>query len=316
MQTLYPSIQPYHSYHLPVDDTHSLYVEECGYPEGTPVLFLHGGPGAGCEALHRRFFDPEIYRIVLFDQRGCGKSTPYAELSNNTTWDLVADIEQIRRHLGIEQWLLFGGSWGSTLALVYAQTHPDRVLGMILRGIFLARERDVQWFYQDGASRLFPDAWEQFIDPIPQSERDNLMQAYYHRLIGADELERLRLAKAWSTWEATTLNLERKTRVVEHFAGSHVALALARIEAHYFVNDCFLEDDQLLRDCDKLENIPGVIVQGRYDVITPVDGAWALQKAWPQAELRIVSPAGHAASEPAIVDALVTATKEFAEKLM
>ena len=316
MQTLYPSIQPYHSEQLPVDATHTLHIEECGNPDGLPVLFLHGGPGAGFESLHRRFFDPEIYRIVLFDQRGCGKSTPYAELKDNTTWDLLADIEAIRQHLAIDSWLIFGGSWGSTLTLIYAQTHPDRVLGLILRGIFLGRARDVHWFYQDGACRLFPDAWEQFIDPIPVQERNDLLQAYYQRLVGNDELERLRLAKAWSTWEATTLNLERKPRVVEHFAETHMALGLARIEAHYFVNHCFLEENQLLRDCDKLAAIDGVIVQGRYDVITPVDGAWALSLAWPQAELRIVSPAGHAASEPAIVDALITATKEFSEKLM
>jgi proline iminopeptidase len=236
MQTLYPPIQPYTSYQLPVDGTHTLYIEECGNLDGIPVVFLHGGPGAGCEPLHRRFFDPEIYRIVLFDQRGCGKSIPHAELRDNTTWHLVADIEAIRNHLNIERWLLFGGSWGSTLALAYAQKHPGRVLGMILRGIFLGRERDVRWFYQDGASRLFPDAWESFIDPIPQNEHDDLLQAYHQRLTGTDELERLRLARSWSTWEATTLNLERKPSVVEHFAEAHMALSLARIEAHYFVS--------------------------------------------------------------------------------
>jgi proline iminopeptidase len=315
MQTLYPPIQPYTSYQLPVDGTHTLYIEECGNLDGIPVVFLHGGPGAGCEPLHRRFFDPEIYRIVLFDQRGCGKSIPHAELRDNTTWHLVADIEAIRNHLNIERWLLFGGSWGSTLALAYAQKHPGRVLGMILRGIFLGRERDVRWFYQDGASRLFPDAWESFIDPIPQNEHDDLLQAYHQRLTGTDELERLRLARSWSTWEATTLNLERKPSVVEHFAEAHMALSLARIEAHYFVNHCFLQPDQLLHNSHLLESIPGVIVQGRYDVITPVDGAWALSRVWREAELQIVSPAGHAASEPAIVDALVSATRSFASQL-
>ena len=240
MQSLYPSIQPYTQQHIAVDSIHTLYVEECGNPDGPPVVFLHGGPGSGCDAMHRRFFDPEQYRIVLFDQRGCGQSTPHAELVDNTTWHLVADMEIIREKLGIQRWVLFGGSWGSTLALAYAETHPQRVLGMILRGIFLARQRDLCWFYQDGANRLFPDQWEHFLAPIPVAEQGALIQAYYHRLTGSDELERLRVARAWSSWEGVTLTLERNQQVVDSFADAHKALSLARIEAHYFINNCFL----------------------------------------------------------------------------
>lgn len=315
MYELYPDIKPFVTHSLPVDELHTLYVEQCGNPQGLPVLFLHGGPGAGCEPMHRRFFDPERYHIVLFDQRGCGRSTPHAELTNNTTWHLVADIERLRERLGIERWVVFGGSWGSTLALVYAETHPERVLGLILRGIFLCRPQDMQWFYQQGANRLFPDAWEHYVEPIPEAERDDLLRAYYRRLIGTDEVERLRVAKAWSVWEGSTLTLERNPAVIEHFAEAHLALSLARIEAHYFVNDTFLAPDQILRDASRLKDIPGVIVHGRYDVICPLDGAWALHKAWPTAELRIIPTAGHAASEPGIVDALVAATRAMAARL-
>lgn len=315
MHDLYPPIKPYTVHRLAVDEVHTLYIEECGNPQGLPVLFLHGGPGAGCEPMHRRFFDPQVYRIILFDQRGCGQSMPHAELTNNTTWHLVADIERIREQLAIEGWVVFGGSWGSTLGLAYAQTHPQRVLGLILRGIFLCRPRDIQWFYQEGASRLFPDAWEHFLEPIPEVERDNLLTAYYRRLTGPDEIERLRVAKAWSVWEGTTLTLERNPGVIGHFAEPHMALSLARIEAHYFVNNTFMEPDQLLRDAHRLKDIPGLIVHGRYDVICPLEGAWALHKAWPEAELRIIPTAGHAASEPGIVDALVSATQMMAERL-
>lgn len=315
MYELYPDIKPFVTHSLPVDELHTLYVEQCGNPQGLPVLFLHGGPGAGCEPMHRRFFDPERYHIVLFDQRGCGRSTPHAELTNNTTWHLVADIERLRERLGIERWVVFGGSWGSTLALVYAETHPERVLGLILRGIFLCRPQDMQWFYQQGANRLFPDAWEHYVEPIPEAERDDLLRAYYRRLIGTDEVERLRVAKAWSVWEGSTLTLEHNPAVIEHFAEAHLALSLARIEAHYFVNDTFLAPDQILRDASRLKDIPGVIVHGRYDVICPLDGAWALHKAWPTAELRIIPTAGHAASEPGIVDALVAATRAMAARL-
>lgn len=315
MHDLYPPIKPYTVHRLAVDEVHTLYIEECGNPQGLPVLFLHGGPGAGCEPMHRRFFDPEVYRMILFDQRGCGQSIPHAELTNNTTWHLVADIERIREQLAIEGWVVFGGSWGSTLGLAYAETHPRRVLGLILRGIFLCRPRDIHWFYQEGANRLFPDAWEHFLEPIPKTEHHDLLTAYYRRLTGPDEIERLRVAKAWSVWEGTTLTLERNPGVIEHFAEPHMALSLARIEAHYFVNNTFLEPDQLLRDAHRLKDIPGVIVHGRYDVICPMEGAWALHETWPEAELHIISTAGHAASEPGIVDALVSATQAMSGRL-
>jgi proline iminopeptidase len=315
MRVLFPDIRPYATQRLAVDPPHTLHVEECGSPDGLPVLFLHGGPGAGCEPLHRRFFDPQRYRIVLFDQRGCGQSAPHAELTDNTTWHLVADIETLRAHLGIDRWVVFGGSWGSTLALVYAETHPERVLGLILRGIFLCRDRDIRWFYQEGASRLFPDLWEHFLAPIPAAERDDLLHAYHRRLTGANELERLRAAKAWSVWEGSTLTLESNPHLIEQFGEARRALSLARIECHYFVSHCFMEPDQLLRDADRLRDIPGIIVHGRYDVVCPLDNAWALRRVWPEAELRIVGAAGHAASEPGIVDALVTATQSFADRL-
>lgn len=314
MRPLFPDIKPYTTFHFPVDELHTLYVEECGNPQGLPVLFLHGGPGAGCEPMHRRFFDPERYRIVLFDQRGCGQSTPHAELANNTLWDLVADIERLRERLGIDRWVVFGGSWGSTLALAYGETHPDRVRGLILRGVFLCRDQDIHWFYQDGASRLFPDLWEQFLAPIPAAERGDLLQAYHRRLTSANELERLRAAKAWSIWEGSTLTLESNPNVIDQFSEVRMALSLARIECHYFVNHCFMEPDQLLRNIDRLSGIPGIIVHGRYDVVCPLDNAWALHQAWPDSEIRIVTPAGHAVSEPGIVDALITATQSFADR--
>jgi proline iminopeptidase len=278
------------------------------------VLFLHGGPGAGCDPMHRCFFDPERYRIVLFDQRGSGRSTPHAELRANTTWDSVADIETIRRHLNIERWVVFGGSWGSTLALAYGEAHPERVLGLILRGIFLCRPEDIRWFYQQGANRLFPDVWEAYLNPIPEAERHDLIRAYYRRLTGEDEVEQLRMAKAWSAWEGATLSLESDPETVKHFTEAHRALSLARIECHYFVNDSFLEPNQLLRDAYRLHGIPGVIIHGRYDVICPLDGAWALHQAWPDSNLQIIPAAGHAASEPGIVHALVAATRAMAQR--
>ncbi|MFO1352513.1 MAG: prolyl aminopeptidase [Gammaproteobacteria bacterium] len=314
MHTLYPAIQPYATRHLAVDGLHTLYIEECGSPKGLPVVFLHGGPGGGCEPMHRRFFDPNVYRIVLFDQRGCGQSTPHAEITANTTWDLVADMERIRERLGIDRWVVFGGSWGSTLALAYAETHPERVLGLILRGIFLCRPRDIRWFYQEGANYLFPDQWESFVEIIPAEERHDLLRAYHQRLTGSDELLRLRAARAWAAWEGATLTLEPNPAVVEHFSETHRALSLARIETHYFVNDSFLQANQLLRDVRLIQDLPGFIVHGRYDVVTPLDGAWALAKTWPKAELRIPT-AGHAASEPGIVDALVRATQALAARL-
>ncbi len=315
MRTLYPRIQPYNTFRLPVEPPHELYVEECGNPRGLPVLFVHGGPGAGCEDYHRQFFDPSIYRIVLFDQRGAGRSTPHAELAGNTTPALVADMEAIREHLGIDRWILFGGSWGSTLSLVYAEMHPERVLGLILRGIFLCREREIRWFYQEGASRIFPDAWEQFLEPIPPEERGDLVAAYYKRLTGEDEIARLHAARAWSLWEGRTSTLVPRRSVLEFFGSTHTALALARIECHYFVNHIFLEENYILNHVRRLADIPGIIVQGRYDIVCPMESAWELHRAWPLSELEIVPEAGHAATEPGIVDALVKATQAMVRRI-
>lgn len=315
MRTLYPELSPYTVQQVAVANPHVLYVEESGNSAGIPVVFLHGGPGGGTAPWHRRFFDPEHYRIVLFDQRGAGQSTPHAELDGNTTAKLVADMEIIRERLGIEQWLLFGGSWGSTLALAYAQTHPERVLGLILRGIFLCRPEDIYWFYQAGASRLFPDAWEDYLKPIPEAERDDLLHAYHRRLTGDDELARMAAAKAWSVWEGICCTLRPNQHLVDHFADPHIALALARIECHYFVNDSFLESNQLLRDVYRIQHLPAVIIHGRYDVVCPLDNALALHRAWPGSELHIIRDAGHAATEPGIIDALVRATDEFARRL-
>jgi proline iminopeptidase len=314
MHILYPELQPYVIHSLAVQPPHILHVEECGNPHGLPVLFVHGGPGAGCEDYHRRFFDPERYRIILFDQRGCGRSTPHAALENNTTQALVADMERIRAHLGIERWVLFGGSWGSTLSLVYAETHPQRVLGLILRGIFLCRPQEIHWFYQEGASRLFPDLWEAFLEPIPQDERGDLLSAYYRRLTGDNELVRMAAAKAWSLWEGCTATLRPSQAVIDHFGSPFTALSLARIEAHYFKHDSFLRPNQILADAQRLHGIPGVIVHGRYDVICPVENAWELHKAWPEAELNIIPDAGHSASERSTSEALLQATVDMARR--
>ncbi len=315
MRQLYPDIQPYQSHKIKVDAPHELYVEECGNPDGLPVVFIHGGPGAGCESYHRRFFDPEIYRIILFDQRGCGKSTPHASLENNTTQDLVADMETIREQLKINRWVLFGGSWGSTLSLVYAETHPDRVMGMILRGIFLCRKKEIDWFYQRGADRIFPDYWQDFIAPIPQDERKDMLGAYYKRLSGENEIARMQAAKAWSIWEGRTATLKSNRNVIDHFGNPYTALSLARIEAHYFINHAFLEENQILQQADRLQNIPGFIVQGRYDIICPLETAWELHQAWPKAEFTIVADAGHSATEPGTVHALVSASDKLAADL-
>lgn len=315
MQTLFPEIQPYARHSVAVDEPHVLSVEECGNPQGIPVLFIHGGPGAGFQAWNRRFFDPSLYRIVLFDQRGAGRSTPHASLEGNTTPALVADMEVIRERLGIRQWMLFGGSWGSTLALAYAETHPERVLAMVLRGIFLCRPEDLHWFYQEGASRVFPDAWEEYVRVIPEPERHDFISAFHRRLTGEDELARMAAAKAWSVWEGMCSTLKPNPNVVDHFSDPHLALSLARIEAHYFVNDIFMERDQLLRDAHRIADIPGIIVHGRYDMVCPLDNAFALHKVWPCAELDIIRDAGHSAAEPGIVDALVRATNHFARKI-
>lgn len=315
MAGTYPEIKPYATHQLRVDDIHTLYIEECGEPEGIPVLFLHGGPGAGCEPNHRRFFDPNKYRIILFDQRGCGRSTPHAELEANNTPNLISDIEAIRDLLGVSGWVLFGGSWGSTLALAYAETHPNHVLGLVLRGIFLCREREIQWFYQQGVDRIFPDYWQEYQSVIPEGERGDMVKAYYRRLTGDDELARMAAAKAWSLWEARTATLLPNRQLHEHFSSPHVALSLARIESHYFSNNAFLEPNQLLKNAHKISDIPGIIVQGRYDLICPMESAWELQQAWPSSDLRIVDDAGHAATESGITRALVQATDYFAEQI-
>lgn len=311
-RTLYPEIDAYDSGMLPVSDLHSVYYEQCGNPAGKPVVFLHGGPGAGCNANARRFFDPKHYRIVLFDQRGCGRSTPHAELTDNTTWHLVADIERLREHLGITHWQVFGGSWGSTLALAYAQTYTERVTELVLRGIFLLRRWELEWFYQHGCSALYADAWESYLKPILLTERGDLISAYYRRLTGPDSELRVAAAKAWSVWEASTSFLLQDPAHINASASDEFALAVARIECHYFVNGGFLEcDDQLLRDAIKLRHIPAVIVQGRYDVICPMRSAWDLHRAWPEADLRLVADAGHSALEPGNVHELVSATDRF-----
>jgi proline iminopeptidase len=310
---LFPAIEPYRRGRLRVSALHTLYFEECGTAAGRPLVFLHGGPGGGIDPVHRRYFDPARWRIVLFDQRGCGRSRPHAELRENTTWDLVADIERLREHLGVERWTVFGGSWGSTLALAYAETHPERCTALILRGIFLLRRRELQWFYQEGASQLFPDVWEEFLAPIPPRERDDLMQAYYRRLTSKRRDVRLRAARAWSRWEAATSRLLPDPGLVRKFGGVRFADAFARIEAHYFVNRGFFRyDGELLRNVRRIRHIPGVIVQGRYDVVCPLRSAWDLHRAWPEARLVIVPDAGHAMSETGIRAALVAETDRLA----
>ena len=309
---LYGKIEPYASGRLKVSDIHDLHYEQAGSPDGKPVVFLHGGPGGGIEPDHRRYFDPKAYRVVLFDQRGCGKSTPHASLDENTTWDLVADIERLREHLGIDNWQVFGGSWGSCLALAYAQTHPERVTELVLRGIFMLRRSELLWFYQEGASHVFPDIWEGYVAPIPKSERGDMMAAYYKRLTGDDATMRLEAAKAWSVWEGSTLSIWPDPEREAQSGEDDIALAFARIECHYFVNGGFFErDGQLLEEVDKIRHVPTVIVQGRYDMCTPVRTAWDLHMAWPEADFRLVHDAGHAGSEPGIVHELVSATDRF-----
>lgn len=311
-RTLYPEIEPYQSGRLKVSGAHELYFEQSGNPQGKPVVFLHGGPGGGTEPKHRRYFDPAAYRIVLFDQRGCGKSTPFASLEDNTTWHLVDDIEALRRHLGVERWQVFGGSWGSTLALAYAETHPSRVTELVLRGIFLIRREEIRWFYQEGTSWLFPDAWQEYLEHIPPPERGDLLRAYYARLTSSDAAVQRAAAKIWSVWEGRTSCLIPNEELIAKTGGDEFSLAFARIEAHYFVNDAWLTGGkELLSHVDEIRNIPSVIVQGRYDVVCPVKSAWDLHQLWPEAELRIVADSGHSAGEPGIVHELVMATDRF-----
>ncbi|HVU05886.1 MAG TPA: prolyl aminopeptidase [Polyangiaceae bacterium] len=312
-RTLYPPVEAYRKEMLRVSPLHTLYFEESGNPNGKPVVFLHGGPGGGTDEKQRRFFDPAKYRIVLFDQRGCGRSTPHASLEENTTWHLVQDIEALRTHLGIDRWQVFGGSWGSTLALAYAERHPDSVTELVLRGIFLLRESELRWFYQWGTSELFPDAWEKYLEPIPQAERGDLMRAYHARLTSHDAAVRAAAARAWSTWEAATSYLHLNADYVARAGEDEFALAFARIESHYFVNKGFFDrETQLLDDVPRIRHVPTVIVQGRYDVVCPMVSAWELKKAFPEADLRIVPDAGHSAFEPGNVHELVSATDRFA----
>ena len=318
-RNFYPAIEPYAHGMLdtgPVDQGggHQLYWELCGNPDGIPVVFLHGGPGAGCSPMQRRLFDPALYRILLFDQRGCGRSTPHASLENNTTWHLVADIERLREMTRTPAWLVFGGSWGSTLALAYAQTHPERATGLILRGIFTLRRAELLWYYQEGASWLFPDKWERFLAPIPPAERHDLMAAYRRRLTGEDALARIEAARAWSLWEGETLTLLPSAEITAQHGEDHYALAFARIENHYFVHDGWLEESQLLRDVQRIAHLPGVIIQGRYDIATPARTAWELHRAWPAAAFHLIDDAGHATTEPGILAALIDATDDFAGK--
>ena len=311
-RTLYPGIEPYRTGRLQVSTLHEIYWEESGNPCGKPVVFVHGGPGGGTEPKQRRFFDPAAYRIVLFDQRGSGKSTPYASLVDNTTQHLVADMEQLRAHLDIDRWQVFGGSWGSTLALAYAEAHPTRVSELVLRGIFLLRKIEIDWFYQRGCDALFPDAWEDYIAQIPVDERGDMIRAYHKRLTGDDPVVRVEAAKAWSIWEGRTSCLHSNADLIARTADGEFALAFARIECHYFVNNGFFEKDtQLLDEIGKIRHIPTVIVQGRYDVVCPMESAWALHRAFPEADLRIAPDAGHSAFEPGNVHELITATDRF-----
>jgi proline iminopeptidase len=312
LKTLYPVIEPFNTGRLKVSDTHEIYYEQVGNPNGKPVVFLHGGPGGGLTPEYRQYHDPSAYRVVLFDQRGAGQSTPHASLEENTTWDLVADIEKLRQHLGIDKWQVFGGSWGSTLSLAYAVTHPERATELVLRGIFLCRPKEIQWFYQEGTSWIFPDVWEQYLSVIPEDERHDMVTAYYKRLTGDNEQEKLAAARAWSIWEGSTSKLFYDPDAIEKYADPHFATAFARIECHYFMNNCFFPtENYLIENVGKIRHIPGVIVQGRYDVVCPIRSAWDLHRAWPEAELNITPDAGHSVLEPGNISALVAATDRF-----
>jgi proline iminopeptidase len=310
---LYPPLAPYATAMLTDDPRHQVYYEQCGNPAAPAILFLHGGPGGGGDANARRFFDPARWRIVILDQRGCGRSRPHAQLEDNTTWHLIADIETIRERLGIERWCVFGGSWGSTLALLYAQTHPGRVAGLILRGIFMLRAQELRWFYQQGASEVWPDRWQDYLAPIPPAERDDLIGAYHRRLTGDDASEALRCASAWSIWEGATSCLRPSAELVDRFGADDFALAMARIECHYFINGGFMRSEsQILDNIDRIRDIPATIVQGRYDMVCPARSAWDLHEAWPEADFQLVPDAGHSAYEPGILHELICATDRYA----
>ena len=314
MNALFPEITPFNSFNLKVNDLHTLYVEEVGNPSGKPVIFVHGGPGGGIDSNHRRYFDPDRFRVILFDQRGAGNSTPFGELRENTTFDLVGDMEKIRTHLGLDKWHVFGGSWGSTLALSYAITHPSRALSLVLRGIFLVRKKEISWFYQHGASMFYPEEWELFLEPIAKSERHDLVAAYHRRLNSTDEKVLKEAAKAWSRWEGATSKLRKDDKMIEDFSSERFSYAFARIENHYFYHNAFFDDENwILNNIKKIQHIPGIIVQGRYDMPCPPVSAYELHKAWPKAEFILIEAAGHSASEPAITDALVNAMNNVAK---
>ena len=312
MRSLYPPIAPYDSGRLDVGDGHVIHYERAGTPGAKPAVFLHGGPGGGISPDHRRLFDPARYDVLLFDQRGCGRSTPHAGLDANTTWHLVADIERLRQRVGCERWLVFGGSWGSTLALAYAETHPQRVSELVLRGVYTVSRAELDWYYQFGVSEMYPDRWEAFVAPIPEAERSDMIAAYRQRLTGDDVAARIEAARAWSTWEGSTIKLLPDAELAAGFGEDHFALAFARIENHYFTHGAWLEDGQLLRDAHRLHGIPGTIVHGRYDMPCPLRYAWALHKAWPEAAFHLVEGAGHAYDEPGILDRLIAATDAYA----
>jgi proline iminopeptidase len=312
LKNLFPAIEPFKTEFLKVSDLHTIFVEQSGNPNGRPIIFLHGGPGGGLHAEYRQYFNPQHYRIVMFDQRGCGQSTPSAELKENTTWDLVSDIEKIREHLKIKDWIVFGGSWGSTLALSYAVTHPEKTKGLILRGIFLCRPSEIKWFYQEGASQIFPDMWQRYHDYIPAEERHDFVSAYYKRLTNSNADIRLQAARIWSQWEAATSKLYVDPELIESFEDPEHALQFARIECHYFTNNSFFKTNNfLLENVEKIRHIPGVIVQGRYDVVCPAKSAWELHCAWPESKLHFIADAGHSVSEPGIRSKLLQVTEDF-----
>ena len=312
MKILYPEIEPYNEFELKVTELHTIHVEESGNQNGKPVIFLHGGPGGGIEPVYRQYFDPGLWRIIIFDQRGCGQSTPHSELEENTTWDLVSDIEKIRESLGIDTWVVFGGSWGSTLSMTYAINHTEQCDGLILRGIFMIRKKEIDWFYQEGASNIYPDEWENFLKPIPENEQDDLVSAYYKRLISPDISIRIEAAKAWSNWEARTSKLFQSQNYLHHFDDAKIAEAFARIECHYFINGGFFESENwILENVDKIRHIPAVIIQGRYDIVCPMVSAWDLYKAFPEADFEIVQNAGHSMTEEGIAAKLVEYTDRF-----
>jgi proline iminopeptidase len=312
MLPLYPEIKPFARHMVDVDDVHQIYVDESGTPDGIPVVFVHGGPGSGCEYDSRCFFNPEKYRIILFDQRGCGRSKPNAEIKNNTLQHLIEDMEKVRKFLKLDKWMLFGGGWGSMFSVAYAEAHPDHVLALVLRGIFLGRQADIDWVYQDGASRFYPDHWEDFIAPIPEAERHNLVEAYAKLITGDNELARMSAVKAWSRWEADCSSMHPNARLVKHFSDPHRATSRALLGVHYFSQGCFLGDNQLLENVDVIAEIPGIIVHGRYDMLCPLVNAFDLHEAWPISQMYIVREAGHSATEPALIDALIRATRDMA----